>query len=200
MDIKTINDLGKENLIKTGECRPTIIIKIPNSKKIDIYSLSFENDKEKEVILNKFRNKISEEKINTYTICMEAWTGKNSFIRPSEDENRKEVLLTIEYNRDNPNKSKTLATFFSRDKNNKIIFEEPKLTFNNDKSRFNFFMEDVMDEEVGNVRLKQFYSKISKEKVESLIDDFFKEHDELDVPKDKRLKMFEEFIKDGMRI
>jgi len=148
---------------------PMMFVKGAN-KQITIILLHFENDKEKETMLKNIRDLISKGEVKKYWIVMESWVSDNPFILPRNDPNRKEAIMISEYEKD-VIKTKKIIMPFKRDLEGKPVWlkkrediSEPSET----GDRWNFFMEDIMDEKMAQIREEILRKQIAKAKKEMM--------------------------------
>lgn len=145
--IDEISKIAKEILLTDGYHSPQVHFYLPDNQKI-IMVLKFNNNEQKEKMLELIKDTIQEKKVDKYFVIMEAWMGTNVLIRPSNlpSQERKECLMVIEYNRNMINQQ-WICVF--RRENDKIIIEgEHKCRIDNSSSAsiWNAYTEDVMEE------------------------------------------------------
>lgn len=113
--------------------------------------LKFKDDREKEIMLILLRREIKEKKIDNYLIINEAWYSHNQMIRPSQDPDRKEMIVLVFFKRDMTFYS--LSMPFTRDgKKIKWLEEVKEEDRQNIATIWDFYTEkDAFDEKFDNL-------------------------------------------------
>jgi hypothetical protein len=167
MDINQIEQIAKDVLVSSGKHSLQLIVERMTVAKVEVnlFILSYD-DEQKEKMLKSLRLLINNGSVNRYFMVTEAWMSKDLYTVPSKASDREEVLVICEFNRDSE-KNKTLFNKFTR-VDNKIVFTERKLLEGkefNGYSRFNFFVEDVMDEVMLKARIDESLKSVDKEMI-----------------------------------
>ncbi len=173
MNIKKIEEIAVDVMEKNKRHTPQIMLIDKKTKNITCMLIYFDNEDEKDNNLKVIREKIHKDKIEQYFVVVESWIGQNPYIQPSKDPNKKEALIIMEYNKNNPTQSNSIFRTFEKN-DNEIVWIDRKEEINNEqnKSRWNFYLEDVMSESIENIRLEQFFKENPKEKFEEDIKKF----------------------------
>lgn len=201
MDLKKAEEVAKDVMMKNGRHAPQVIFIDEAKKDVHVMLLTFTNDKEKQKMLDEMREFCSRRQIPRYFVIMEMWMGKNMYVRPSQDPERKQGVLVTEYNRKDPGNPKSIINMFDKI-DGRIVWGEraEQDGFVEQTSIWNFYLEDVLDEHMEQERLKLFYNRIPKEEFEKSVKDFCKA---FNLPEDMEEKLKEaclDKIKKGMAI
>ena len=159
--------LAKEMLVKQGYVRNHLVAFKENN--IMYFPVVYGNDEEKDKYLLAARQFITQLSVDRYWQITEAWLSTDINKRPKDDPNHIEILMVNEYNKELTGKQ-TIIRFHKE--NEKIVFESEE-TIKPDQcaNRFNFFVEDAMEERVTAIRLDKAMENMPQAKV-----DEFKEH------------------------
>ena len=150
-------------IINSGQTYAPLMFVKKGDNEIAIIKLKFANQEEKDRLINKLRNIITNSNVQKYWIMMEAWIGSNPFILPRYDIERKEVVVITEYDKDQI-ETRRVQLEFDR-KNGKpewIRKKEILSTPDEGADRWNFFVEDVIDEKTKLVRLDKLDKDLEK--------------------------------------
>ena len=139
------------------------------NKELQIVVLQFANDEEKMKMMEKIRGLIMLSGVTKYWVVMEAWVSDNPFIRPRHDANRKEAIIISEYEKGEIHR-KMIQMPFGRENGRPVWLKHKEILMTSEDSadRWNFFMEDVMDERMVKIREREIDKKIKEAKKEIL--------------------------------
>lgn len=120
-------------------------ILIPTEKGFACVIFEWKDAVEKDNMFARARQLISEMKPEYYYYVSEAYMSHDVKYQPSQDPNRKDILIVCEYRKDLKNKTYLIPII--RD-NGQVTFGEEIVTTekNEQQSRFNFYLEDVSEE------------------------------------------------------
>lgn len=196
---KKLEKTAQEVLKKTGKHTPQIMYKYNGEMVVAL--LCFDGDEAKDKMLEVLRNLISEKRVEHYFVIMETWVGENMNVRPSKDSKRKEALMITEYKKD---LTVNMVMHLFHKENEKVIFDEKQELSTTDEgaelsSRWNFFLEDAMDEIIERKRIEQFNQDVSEEEREKMWQSFkaFADEGGLEVTKEMFEEKMLEMVKDG---
>ena len=199
MNITEIETIAKDVLVSSGRHSLQLILERMTASKveIDLFVLNY-GDEQKEKMLESLRLLINNGSVRRYFMVTEAWMSKDISTVPSKADDREEVLVICEFNRDS-NYNKTLFNKFIRI-DGKIVFTERNLIEGKEfqgYSRFNFFVEDVMDEVMTKTRIEESFKHITDENVREATKrarEFFKDKN---ISEDMVRRVVENMIKEG---
>ena len=151
-----------KKIVEHGKQHTAMMFTEDPVKGITINELRWNNDIAKAKMLTDIRVAITKGNIKNYWIIMEAWVGKNPLILPRHDAERTEEIFLGFYEKDDVH-SRGVHLPFER-KDGKIIWTNrtEHLTGENAGDRWNFFMEDVMDERIDKAKLMVFERDMEK--------------------------------------
>jgi len=181
-------------------------------KKNDIFfaPMTFNNDKEKREFQIALRDVVTKEKITKYWLIMESWVSSNVHVeKPSRDINRKEALVITEFSKENP-QGRMVFNAFSRKDDNIVWGKRDVLDSSKEKqglqSSWNFFLEDISDEEwielKEKTRRKDMLHRLERsditEEYEQLKEEWKKDvGTEFPIPKEQVKKVMLKLAKEG---
>lgn len=144
MDIKIVEKTAKKVLRQTKHHAPQLIL-INDKNEVTLLIPEYSDDKEKEEMLYWLRIYIAKKNIIKYFFVTEGYMSKNINIRPKNDPKAKKTLIILEFRKDGTGQS---IIYEFHKENNQIIFGEKSTgkDFVVQHSRWNFYLEDVMDE------------------------------------------------------
>jgi len=160
-----------KKIVELGKQHAAIMFIEDPVKGISINELRWNNDIAKAKMLSDIRESVSKGNIKNYWIIMEAWVGKNPYILPRHDMERTEEIFLGFYEKDDVH-SRGVHLPFER-KDGKIVWtnRSEHLSGENAGDRWNFFMEDVMDERVDQAKtlvLERDLEKARKDFIEQM--------------------------------
>jgi len=158
-------EIAAKAIVMSGEQhQPTMFIEKPDGK-MDIGQFRFSSDAAKELALKKLKEEVWKAKSNRYWIIMEAWVGKNPWVRPKYDRDRTEALIITEYDKEDTHSMMT-ALPFSR-KGKEIIWEMRRENLGGGErgaDRWNAFMEDTLKERSIQFKKNQIEKELAEAK------------------------------------
>ena len=136
ISIKDAEKFAMSILKEYGNVNPVILL--PNG----IIPLTYTNEKTKESMIQTLREMIPKSKLDIYWHVSSGWASKALFTMPKNASDKKEALIISEFKRDGS--SKCIFIYYEyKDKKLKLGERHDMNDFN---SRWNFFLEDTMDE------------------------------------------------------
>lgn len=197
MEIKEVEQMAKDVLIKIKKHPQQMIIEKPDGK-VDMVLLSFDN-KDKDKMLDELRETIANSNIQKYFFITEAWKSEDIHSCPSKADDKEEILVISEFRRDM--KNKVVFLDFKRVKG-EIVFTDRKeiesgKSQSESYSRYNFFVEDVLDEVVMKAQVDESLKCITDDVVKKATKKAREYFDNNDISEDMVRDKLENMVKKG---
>jgi hypothetical protein len=145
MELKTIIEKVK-NKFNADEIVPSALFieSKEDKQKCGILPLAFNGEYEKEQARRLARKIVQRIKPDKYFFISEAWTSKDPSTKPSEAEDKQEIVHIVEYNKDMTQKFCIMPIIRTnkKPKLGKPDIQDRQEGFEIKRDRWNFFLED----------------------------------------------------------
>ena len=163
--IDDITKLAKDMLIAQGFVRNHLVA-FKDNKLMYFPVVHKDTDEDKDMMLIALRKIIINLNVDCYFHITEAWMSQDITTRPKLAADKKEVLLIQKFSKDLSFENRMI--WFHKE-GNQIIFEKEDIMKKAEwRSRFNFYMEDCMEESIATQRIEKIVKEVPQSELDRL--------------------------------
>ena len=187
-NIKDVEEKALIILKEFGTVNPVIIF--PSGT---VLPLIYTDNSMKEMLLEVLRKRICDTKLDVYWQVSSGWSSSCIFSRPHDAVDKKTVLIISEFRRDGTSTGIIISYEYI---NGKLKIGKRK-EMKNIRSRWNFFLEDTMDEQVTKDEINETMKMIDDTSLDKMYDIVKKQAPNVNITKEQIREVIHKMVKEG---